>query len=126
MNLNQITVPALDVPKSIAFYKKLGLTLIVHSNDNYARFICPDGNSTFSIQKSDNQNLASEIKVYFEIESLDEKVKDLIDKGIKIEELPTEKTWLWREAYLKDPSGNQIILYFAGENRINPPWKIKS
>ena len=31
MNLNQITVPALDVAEAIIFYKTLGLKLIVES-----------------------------------------------------------------------------------------------
>ncbi|MGK0413526.1 MAG: catechol 2,3-dioxygenase-like lactoylglutathione lyase family enzyme [Polaribacter sp.] len=53
MNLNQITVPSLDVTKAIPFYKKLGLELIVEALPNYARFVCPDGNSTFSIHKVD-------------------------------------------------------------------------
>lgn len=126
MNLNQITVPTLDVPKSIRFYKKLGLELIVHTSDDYARFVCPDGQSTFSIQKLENQNLISKIKVYFEVENLDFTVGNLIEKGIAFDQMPEDKPWLWREAYLKDPDGNQIILYFAGDNRINPPWKIKN
>ncbi|MEP0481508.1 MAG: VOC family protein, partial [Nonlabens sp.] len=33
MNLNQITIPVLDIPKSIAFYESLGLNLIVHTHD---------------------------------------------------------------------------------------------
>jgi hypothetical protein len=37
----------------------------------------------------------------------------------------TDQTWLWREARLKDPDGNQLILYSAGKNRKDPPWKIK-
>ena len=49
MNLNQITVPSLDLSKSIPFYEKLGLTLIVKSMPHYARFVCPDGNATFSL-----------------------------------------------------------------------------
>ena len=32
--------------------------------------------------------------------------------------------WLWREARLVDPSGNVICLYHAGENRLNPPWRV--
>jgi len=40
------------------------------------------------------------------------------------EELPTDKGWLWREARLKDPDNNQLILFYAGDNRKNPPWKI--
>ena len=48
MNLNQITIPSLDLEKAIPFYEKLGLNLIVKSLPDYARFECPDGNSTFS------------------------------------------------------------------------------
>jgi len=33
---------------------------------------------------------------------------------------------LWREAELFDPGGNRILLYFAGQNRINPPWRIRA
>ena len=37
--LNQITVPATDYGASVAFYRQLGLRLIVDSPDNgYARF----------------------------------------------------------------------------------------
>ena len=54
MNLNQITVPSLDLTKSIPFYEKLGLKLIVKSLPHYARFECPDGNSTFSIHQTEN------------------------------------------------------------------------
>lgn len=124
MNLNQITVPTLDISTSIDFYTKLGLTLIVHSSDEYARFVCPDGNSTFSVQKV-KQLHPTGIKVYFEVKELDQKVEQLIKQGINIDNLPEDKAWLWRESYLKDPDGNQIILYFAGDNRINPPWRIK-
>jgi catechol 2,3-dioxygenase-like lactoylglutathione lyase family enzyme len=123
MNLNQITVPSLDIPKSIAFYQTLGLKMIVES-EHYARFECPDGTSTFSIHLTDELPKGHGISVYFECEDLDEKVKHLIEKGIHFDELPNDKSWLWREASLKDPDGNQLILFFAGENRLNPPWRI--
>ena len=32
---------------------------------------------------------------------------------------------LWREARLRDPSGNPICLFAAGANRLNPPWRIQ-
>lgn len=124
MNLNQITVPALDIPKSIDFYQTLGLKLIVKS-EHYARFECPDGTSTFSVHLTEQLPTGPGISVYFECEDLDEKVKQLIREGFVFDELPTDKPWLWREAYLKDPDGNQLILYFAGENRLNPPWRIQ-
>ncbi|MCW2119656.1 VOC family protein [Flavobacterium sp. 7A] len=125
MNLNQITIPVLDVEKSIEFYQKLGLKLIVHSTSHYARFVCPEGGTTFSLHQSDDKNNGSGIWIYFEIENLDQKVNDLIKQGFIFEELPNDKPWLWREARLKDLDGNQLLLYYAGENRVNPPWKIK-
>lgn len=124
MNLNQITVPTLDVEKSIDFYQKLGLKLIVKS-PHYARFECPDGTSTFSIHKVETLPTGEGVYVYFECENLDEHVNALLEKKIKFEELPNDKSWLWREARLKDLDGNQLILFYGGENRKNPPWRIE-
>jgi catechol 2,3-dioxygenase-like lactoylglutathione lyase family enzyme len=123
MNLNQITVPSLDIQRAITFYQTLGLKLIVKS-DHYARFECPDGTSTFSVHLAEELPTGSGISVYFECEDLDERVNELLQKGIVFDELPKDQSWLWREAYLKDPDGNQLILFFAGENRLNPPWRV--
>ena len=116
MNLNQITIPSLDLSVSVPFYQKLGLQLIVDALPEYARFACPDGDSSFSIHKVDELPIGDGIYVYFEIEKLDE--------GIEFDERPTDQSWLWREARLKDPDGNQLILFYGGENRLNPPWRI--
>lgn len=123
MNLNQITVPSLDLSKSIPFYQKLGLKLIVHTHSAYARFECPTGDSTLSLHQVSELPKGEGISVYFELENLDEYVAELIEKGIEFEELPNDKSWLWREARLKDLDGNQLILFHAGENRKNPPWR---
>jgi catechol 2,3-dioxygenase-like lactoylglutathione lyase family enzyme len=126
MNLNQITVPVIDVEKSITFYEKLGLKLIVKALPHYARFECPEGTSTFSLHQVETLPNGQGIWIYFEVENLDDYITKLIEKGIKIEELPTERPWLWRESRLKDLDNNQIILYFAGDNRNNPPWRLQS
>lgn len=126
MNLNQITIPSLDLTKSVPFYQKLGLKLIVESLPNYARFECPDGNSTFSIHQTETLPTGEGISIYFECENLDEYVEQLIKNGILFDEKPTDKRWLWREAKLKDIDGNQLILFYGGENRLNPPWRIKN
>lgn len=125
MNLNQVTVPSLDVEKSVSFYRKLGLQLIVESIPHYARFECPDGNSTFSIQYNERPVRGDGIHVYFELDNLDDKVIELTQKGIEFDELPNDKPWLWREARLRDPDGNHLILYYGGENRLSPPWRLK-
>ena len=124
MNLNQITVPSLDLTKSIPFYEKIGLKLIVEALPHYARFECPDGQSTFSIHLVDKLPSGAGVNVYFECEALDEHIDKLKAKGIDFEELPNDKGWLWREARLKDLDGNQLILFYGGDNRLNPPWRI--
>jgi catechol 2,3-dioxygenase-like lactoylglutathione lyase family enzyme len=124
MNLNQVTVSVADVEESIVFYEKLGLRLIVKALPHYARFECNQGDSTFSLHQVDKPAEASGTWIYFEVRELDNFVNELMEKGIVFEELPNDKSWLWREAKLKDPDNNLLILYFAGDNRKNPPWKI--
>jgi len=124
MNLNQITVPSLDLTIAVAFYKKIGLRLIVNALPDYARFVCPDGSSTFSIHKVKDLPSGDGVWIYFECENLDDVVQSLCEKGIEFTEMPNDKSWLWREARVKDPDNNQLILFCAGENRINPPWKL--
>ena len=125
MNLNQITVPSLDLTKSIPFYERLGLKLIVKSLHHYARFECPNGNSTFSIHQTEKLPQGDGVYVYFECENLDEKVEQLKQNGIQFDLEPTDQNWLWREARLKDVDGNQLVLFYGGENRQNPPWRIE-
>ncbi|MGD1839568.1 MAG: VOC family protein [Thermonemataceae bacterium] len=124
MNLNQVTVPSVDVATAISFYKKLGLQLIVASLPRYARFECPKGAATFSIHQVDKRPKGEGVYVYFECEQLDQQVQDLIEKEIVFDEMPNDKSWRWREARLKDPDGNQLILFFAGEDRRFPPWRL--
>ncbi len=124
MNLNQVTIPSIDVARAKSFYELLGLRLIVEALPNYVRFECPDGDSTFSIHKVDNILKDSGVQLYFENDSLDKLVNNLKEKGVVFESEPEDKPWLWREAHLLDPDGNKIILYRAGKNRKNPPWRI--
>ena len=124
MNLNQVTIPVSDVARSINFYQKLGLKVIVAAS-HYARFECPSGDSTFSLHQTVDTQKGSGTWIYFEVQDVDNYVQELLDRGINFEELPNDKTWLWRESRLKDPDNNQIIIYFAGKNRKYPPWRTK-
>ncbi|MGB0949506.1 MAG: VOC family protein [Marinirhabdus sp.] len=124
MNLNQISAPSADLKKSIPFYEKLGLKLIVKSLPHYARFECPVGNSTFSLHQTEHLPKGDGVYVYFECNNLDGYVEQLTGKGIVFDQLPSNKKWLWREARLKDVDGNQLILFHAGKNRLNPPWRV--
>lgn len=125
MDLNQVMILSIDMEKSINFYQQLGLKLIVKSNPHYARFECPRGNTTFSIHLSDGPVLSGNIVLYFEVEKLDDRVTELKDMGVQFQTDPEDKPWLWREAELLDPDGNKLILFYAGENRKYPPWRLK-
>lgn len=122
MNLNQITLPVSNMQEATAFYLTLGFTQIVDT-PHYARFSCPEGDSTFSLSLTAPpiQNGAT---IYFESDRLDALVEELVSKGVKFEQMPKDERFLWREAILYDPSGNKIKLYRAGENRLSPPWKV--
>jgi catechol 2,3-dioxygenase-like lactoylglutathione lyase family enzyme len=126
VKLNQVTIPSADVARAVEFYKQLGLVLIVLSLPKYARFVCPDGDATFSVHHHYALGTGEKPVVYFECENLDVAVEDLKRKGIEFDSEPRDQPWLWREAYLRDPDGNVICLYYAGTNRLNPPWRLKS
>lgn len=123
MRLNQVTLPCSDLPKTIAFYKTLGLRQIV-GNDHYARFELPEGESTLSIEVVDDDK-AGPAGIYFECAFLDKTVEQLKKAGIQFESDPKDQPWLWREAWLKDPFGNRLCLFNAGSNRKNPPWRLQ-
>lgn len=124
MILNQVTLPSKNVEKGTEFYKKLGLHLIVDARPRYVRFELPEGDATLSLHLVEELPQGDGLSIYFQNENLDEAVEELVNKGLEFDLLPTDQPWLWREARLKDPDGNHLILYSAGENRKNPPWRI--
>jgi catechol 2,3-dioxygenase-like lactoylglutathione lyase family enzyme len=124
VDLNQVTAPCTDLDASVAFYRQLGLRLIVHDPPDYARFECPVGDATFSVHRVPHILHDSGIVVYFELEHLDDAVRQLAAAGLRFESGPQDQPWLWREAYLRDPAGNRICLFHAGENRKHPPWRL--
>lgn len=123
MELNQVTLPVNNMDDAVSFYLTLGFTQIVDT-PHYARFSCPDGNATFSLSLESEAFQNSSV-IYFEHENIDTLYQQLLEKGIQFEQQPTAQRYLWKEAILKDPSGNKIKLYWAGENRLNPPWKVE-
>lgn len=120
--LNQFTLPASDYAASVAFYRQMGLTLIVDSPDNgYARFEAANG-VTLSIHVGDGA--AGGAITYLESGALDAWVAYLARRGVRFDQMPRDEEWGWREARLADPAGNRLCLYQAGEYRRYPPWRV--
>lgn len=123
MRLNQVTLTAPDLDAAWDFYRRLGLEPIVDSRPFYIRFLCPEGDSTLSVAQGDHGGGGTTI--YFEVDALDARVEVLKAAGVVFVSDPKDERWLWREAELVDPAGNRIILYRAGPNRIDPPWRVR-
>ncbi len=128
MRLNQVTVPCTDYAASVAFYKTLGLIQIVDSPPRYARFECPDADggepATFSLHHVEGWQGCDEPLIYFEVDDLNAEYERLTGAGLDFLSPPEDQSWGWREAYLRDPAGNRICLYQAGDYRRFPPWRI--
>ena len=122
MRLNQVTIAVSDLARSVDFYRRLGLRQIV-ADEEYARFACPDGDSTLSLGRTDIVP-PSATTVYFECDDLDATASRLKECGVHLEQDPIDQPWLWREARLCDPDGNPVCLFHAGTNRLNPPWRL--
>lgn len=124
MRLNQITAPATDLEASIAFYELLGLRLIVKS-PHYARFELPAGEATFSLHVVEGEVARENApQLYFECSEVDFEVRRLKLAGVAMEREAQAQSWLWYESWLRDPAGNAICLFNAGDNRRYPPWRI--
>jgi hydroxymethylpyrimidine/phosphomethylpyrimidine kinase len=123
--LNQVTVTGSKYERSVDFYRRLGLRQIIDSPDTgYARFETAGG-VTMSVQIDADEKVLATTAIYLECDDLDERVEQLARSGIAFEHGPRNQPWMWREARLRDPDGNIIFLYKAGEARRFPPWRMQ-
>jgi hydroxymethylpyrimidine/phosphomethylpyrimidine kinase len=124
LRLNQVTVTGTNYERSIEFYRRLGFRQIVDNPPDYARFEMAGG-VTFSVQIDPEEKIIATTAIYLECDDLDERVEQLARSGIAFEHGPRNQPWMWRESRLRDPDGNIIFLYKAGEARRFPPWRME-
>jgi hydroxymethylpyrimidine/phosphomethylpyrimidine kinase len=122
--LNQVTVTGTNYEQSVEFYRRLGLRQIVDNPPDYARFETAGG-ATLSVQIDPQEKIIATTAIYLECDDLDDRVEQLARSGLAFEHGPRNQPWMWREARLRDPDGNIIFLYKAGEARRFPPWRIE-
>jgi catechol 2,3-dioxygenase-like lactoylglutathione lyase family enzyme len=121
MRLNHVTLPADDLAKSISFYTALGLEMIVQAEPRYARFAVDDG-STLSVEVSGGT--AGDAEIFLWCENVDRDVAMAEARGLSFDWPPTDQSYLWRTAGLRDPAGNRIVLFTPGVNQHFPPWRL--
>ena len=123
--LDHVSYVVSDYRRSTAFYRDLmGFKVIEEFRHEgislYARLRAPGGDGTIAIHLAGpGVSLASDgVRLYFEVRDLDDFCRRLQAKGFYITQLPRMMPWGWRHAYLNDPDGHEISLYWAGEKRM--------
>ena len=125
LTFNHAMVYAKDVQRALGFYRDLlGFKLVDEFRHEgkpvYARLRAPGGDGTIALHLAGpGTPLASDgVRLYFEIREVDDFCRKLQAKGFYITQMPRMMPWGWRHAYLNDPDGHEISLYWAGENRM--------
>jgi catechol 2,3-dioxygenase-like lactoylglutathione lyase family enzyme len=124
VRLNHVTLSVSDVARSATFYVRLGLVQIVAAYPDYARLEAAEGETTLSLHRVEHVSPQPSASIHFEVDDVDRTVKALEQAGFRFVSDPIDQPYLWREAILLDPDGNQVFIYHAGENRLNPPWRL--
>ena len=125
LTFNHAMIYVKDVERGTRFYHDMmGFKLIedfrYEGKPIYARLRAPGGDGTIALHLAGpGASVASEgVRLYFEVRDLDDFCRKLQQKGFYITQLPRMMPWGWRHAYLNDPDGHEISLYWAGENRM--------
>ena len=125
LDFNHAMVYARDVERSLHFYTNLlGMKKVdefrYEGKPIYARLAAQEGEGTIAIhQLGPGASTAAEgVRLYFETPDLDEFCRALQAKGFYITQLPRMMPWGWKHAYLNDPDGHEISLYWAAGGRM--------
>jgi catechol 2,3-dioxygenase-like lactoylglutathione lyase family enzyme len=112
MRFDHVTLVVTDLERSKAFYGTLGLTQLVDAPPRYARFTFPDGDSTLSLEVTDDAGAVAPplSQLFFECEAVDDTVAALQSKGMVFTQEPQDMFYGWREARLRDPDGHDVRL----------------
>jgi catechol 2,3-dioxygenase-like lactoylglutathione lyase family enzyme len=120
---NHAMIYVKDVERGLIFYRDLlGFKLIedfhYEKKPVYARLRAPGGTIALHQAGPENSVSSNGVRLYFEVRALDDFCRNLQKKGFRMTQLPRMMPWGWRHAYLNDPDGHEISLYWAGENRM--------
>ena len=124
MKLNQVLILSQDVERAVTFYEALGLQRLAVNFPCDARLVCPDSaegsgpedsvaaaGASLAIEHTAQMPVRPNATIYFECADIDRTVARLRARGIVFDSGPLDEPWRWREARLRDPDGNPIVLY---------------
>ncbi len=130
---NHAMIYVRDVARAQHFYQDLlGLKTIdvfqFGSQAVYARLQSAIGTTTIAlhqVERGHDLPPFDSIRLYFEVKQLDALCKSLQAAGVEITQLPKPMPWGWTHAYLNDPDGHEVSLYWAGVKRLRRSGTVK-
>jgi catechol 2,3-dioxygenase-like lactoylglutathione lyase family enzyme len=124
LNFNHAMLYSRDLTASLRFYVDLmGFKLLDQYLHNgtpvYARFRSPKGTATIALHGLEpGQSPGGDlVRLYFETRNLQGACEKLKKAGVPFSQDPKLMPWGWTHAYLSDPDGHEISLYWAGAKR---------
>jgi catechol 2,3-dioxygenase-like lactoylglutathione lyase family enzyme len=123
LEFNHAMIYTRKLARSLAFYRDLlGFRLVDEFPGAYARLVSPRGKTTIALHVLEpRQKLEAKregLRLYFETQALDRCCKALKKQGVRFDQMPKDMPWGWRHAYLRDPDGHELSLYWAGRARL--------
>ena len=123
LEFNHAMVYTQRLARSLAFYRDLlGFRLVDDFPGFYARLVSPSGQTTIALHVLEPRRKLDAkregVRLYFEVEQLDVYCKALRKQGVRFDQMPKDMPWGWRHAYLRDPDGHELSLYWAGKARL--------
>ena len=119
LEFNHVIVYSRDVDRSLKFYHDLlGFRIIEHV-EGYARLRSPRGRTTLALHQGVGRasDRSLPVVLYFETPDLVRFCRRLRRARVRFEQLPKKMPWGWTHAYLRDPDGHSVSLYWAGRQR---------
>ncbi len=123
LEFNHAMIYTAELSRALAFYRDvLGFEVVDTYPGAYARLKSRGGGTTIAlhvVEPGQVMNADTEgLRLYFEVRELDAFCADLQQKGVTLDQVPQDMPWGWRHAYLRDPDGHELSLYWAGEARL--------
>ncbi len=124
LTFNHAMIYVREIAPALHFYTDLlGFKVIEEFKHNglsvYARLRPPHGNSTIALHRIEPGKTVAlgGIRLYFEAKNLKSACSKLQKAGVKFSQEPKLMPWGWTHAYLDDPDGHEVSLYWAGKRR---------
>jgi len=125
LDFNHAMIYTRDVSRALGFYRDLlGFTVLEEFRAGqrlvYARLKVPAGAATIALHLlAPSETLSTGgVRLYFEVQELEEFCKGLEAAGAKFSKPPAMMPWGWKHAYIDDPDGHEVSLYWAGSKRL--------